>query len=243
MIVGGHPDVAGLCLALSDWSTELRILRNEGKDAERTSTTRKIGGRPPRNGSRRSVGSNQLRRSRGRRYGNDGHLERSEAMPALCGRSRLRKGTMRPQPQRETPPGAIPAARFGANWRTLSLDRVAAFPVLALRGHDRHAHLLGNRARQEPTHGMRLPSGRFHQLLARYAAGTLQQIEHFGGLAAIPGTLGFRRALGRFLGRGCLLPRLSLLGRHVRATCARVGLFSWALRPRRLRAGQFQSVL
>lgn len=25
----GHPDVAGLCIALSDWSTELRMLENE----------------------------------------------------------------------------------------------------------------------------------------------------------------------------------------------------------------------
>ena len=25
----GHPDVQGLCLALSDWSAELRILRDE----------------------------------------------------------------------------------------------------------------------------------------------------------------------------------------------------------------------
>jgi hypothetical protein len=25
-LVAGHPDVAGLCLALSDWSEELRIL-------------------------------------------------------------------------------------------------------------------------------------------------------------------------------------------------------------------------
>jgi hypothetical protein len=25
----GHPDVEGLCLALSDWSAELRILQNE----------------------------------------------------------------------------------------------------------------------------------------------------------------------------------------------------------------------
>lgn len=28
-IRGGHPDVNGLCLALSDWSAELRILENE----------------------------------------------------------------------------------------------------------------------------------------------------------------------------------------------------------------------
>ena len=30
----GHPDVAGLCLALSDWSTELRILQNEERRQE-----------------------------------------------------------------------------------------------------------------------------------------------------------------------------------------------------------------
>ena len=28
-ILAGNPDLAGLCLALSDWSAELRILRNE----------------------------------------------------------------------------------------------------------------------------------------------------------------------------------------------------------------------
>jgi hypothetical protein len=28
-ILAGHPDVEGLCLALSDWSAELRILENE----------------------------------------------------------------------------------------------------------------------------------------------------------------------------------------------------------------------
>ena len=29
LLRGGHPDVAGLCLALSDWSAELRILEKE----------------------------------------------------------------------------------------------------------------------------------------------------------------------------------------------------------------------
>jgi hypothetical protein len=29
LILGGHPDSAGLCLALSDWSAELRILESE----------------------------------------------------------------------------------------------------------------------------------------------------------------------------------------------------------------------
>lgn len=28
-LLAGHPDVQGLCLALSDWSGELRILQNE----------------------------------------------------------------------------------------------------------------------------------------------------------------------------------------------------------------------
>jgi len=28
-LLAGHPDIEGLCLALSDWSAELRILQNE----------------------------------------------------------------------------------------------------------------------------------------------------------------------------------------------------------------------
>jgi hypothetical protein len=33
-ILSGNPDVAGLCLALSDWSTELRILQDEKRRRE-----------------------------------------------------------------------------------------------------------------------------------------------------------------------------------------------------------------
>lgn len=29
LILSGHPDLPGLCLALSDWSAELRILEDE----------------------------------------------------------------------------------------------------------------------------------------------------------------------------------------------------------------------
>jgi len=29
LLMGGHPDVGGLCMALADWSAELRILQNE----------------------------------------------------------------------------------------------------------------------------------------------------------------------------------------------------------------------
>jgi hypothetical protein len=28
LLLAGHPDVEGLCLALSDWSTELRIIES-----------------------------------------------------------------------------------------------------------------------------------------------------------------------------------------------------------------------
>ena len=33
-ILRGNPDVAGLCLALSDWSMELRILQDEKRRQE-----------------------------------------------------------------------------------------------------------------------------------------------------------------------------------------------------------------
>ncbi len=33
MLRAGHPDVVGLCLALSDWSAELRILEEERRQA------------------------------------------------------------------------------------------------------------------------------------------------------------------------------------------------------------------
>ena len=37
LLRSGHPDVAGLCLALSDWSTELRIL--EGRSWKNESSS------------------------------------------------------------------------------------------------------------------------------------------------------------------------------------------------------------
>jgi len=33
-ILAGNPDLPGLCLALSDWSAELRILQEERRQAE-----------------------------------------------------------------------------------------------------------------------------------------------------------------------------------------------------------------
>ena len=35
-LLAGNPDIQGLCLALSDWSTELRILQNEERRREST---------------------------------------------------------------------------------------------------------------------------------------------------------------------------------------------------------------
>ena len=32
LLLAGHPDVEGLCMALADWSVELRILEREGDD-------------------------------------------------------------------------------------------------------------------------------------------------------------------------------------------------------------------
>jgi len=34
LILSGHPDLEGLCLALSDWSAELRILEGEQRRRE-----------------------------------------------------------------------------------------------------------------------------------------------------------------------------------------------------------------
>lgn len=43
-IRAGNPDLQGLCLALSDWSAELRILQNEAGLHEDSQQNRKVGG-------------------------------------------------------------------------------------------------------------------------------------------------------------------------------------------------------
>ena len=119
--------------------------------------------------------------------------------------------------RRETPPSTIPAAHFGANTSGSGLDRVAALPILALGGRDRQPHLLANRAGEEPAHGMRLPAGRFNQLLRSDASRLPQQIQDLVGLAARAGGLSFLSAFGRFLGGSGLLGRFALRLRHVAA--------------------------
>jgi hypothetical protein len=43
MLLAGHPDVEGLCLALSDWSSELCILQDEQRRRRETRRREKVG--------------------------------------------------------------------------------------------------------------------------------------------------------------------------------------------------------
>jgi hypothetical protein len=43
-IRAGNPDLPGLCLALSDWHAELRILQNEAGQREDSQQNREVGG-------------------------------------------------------------------------------------------------------------------------------------------------------------------------------------------------------
>jgi hypothetical protein len=43
-ILAGNPDLQGLCLALSDWSAELRILQDEVRRNDDTQENRTVGG-------------------------------------------------------------------------------------------------------------------------------------------------------------------------------------------------------
>src|SRR5271170_6229314 len=124
-------------------------------------------------------------------------------------------------PRQEAPPSTNPAAWFEANRRGSGFDRVAALSVLALGGGHGQPHFLADSARQEPTNGMRLPAGDFHQLLGGDAARSFEQIQNPRGFAAV----GLLRALGRFLGRSGLPGRLALLLRNVPAVWRDTGLF------------------
>ena len=43
-ILAGNPDLRGLCLALADWSTELRILQRGVRPHEDSQQDREVGG-------------------------------------------------------------------------------------------------------------------------------------------------------------------------------------------------------
>jgi hypothetical protein len=114
--------------------------------------------------------------------------------------------------------------------------RIGALSILSPCGRYGQTHLLSDRARQEPAHGMGLPARRFHQLFGSYPARPLKQGENRLGLAALPHALllgsffrgaafGFGGRFGRFLRRAGLLARLALLLRNVRALWLNTGLF------------------
>ena len=121
-------------------------------------------------------------------------------------------------PRRKKPPSANPAAWFETNTTGSGLDGVAALSVLALGGRDGQSHLLADGPGQEPSHGMRLPAGGFHQFLGCYAARPLQQFEDLVGFAALAGALRFLAPLGAFFAGVAFLPDLAFFF----ATCARL---------------------
>ena len=43
-ILAGNPDLPGLCLALSDWCAELRIMQREAGQHENSQQDREVGG-------------------------------------------------------------------------------------------------------------------------------------------------------------------------------------------------------
>src|SRR5258706_2194444 len=138
--------------------------------------------------------------------------------------SSLQSGVCMKHSKRQKPPGRSPAADgFSKMSRFYGIGALA---VLALGGCHGQAHLLADRPRQEPAYRIRLPASGFHQFLRGGSAGSLQQFQDFGGLAAIPCGSALLFALGRFgrfLGGGGLLSPLCLLWRNVRAPLGSTG--------------------
>src|ERR1700674_3250581 len=152
----------------------------------------------------------------------------------MANRSTVATNKRRLMNKRETPPGRNPAAREGQAERESGPDRVGACPIVSLSGYDVQAQLLPDGARQKAAHRMRLPRTDFHDGGKRRALGPFQQIEDLRRLAAVSCSTGLFAALGRFLRRAGLLPRLALLGRNVGATWRNTGLLGgFRLRARR----------
>jgi len=133
------------------------------------------------------------------------------------------------RPDKERPPRRNPGGRK-RNARRLSFHGVAALAVVGLGRCHGQPHLLSDCSREEAAQRMRLPAGRFDQLLRCGAAWSFEQVQNLGRLAALAGTFTLRRLgfLGRFsalLRGGGLLPRRVLRGRNVGATWRNTGLF------------------
>src|SRR5207248_10722386 len=114
----------------------------------------------------------------------------------------------------EKPPRRNPAAQANEALLASAFDGVRTLAVRCLGGRHSQPHLLAHRAGQEAANGMRLPTSSFHQLFRGGPARPLEQVQDFGGLAALAGacrrlrlSVGFGRFVALRDGAG-LLPRL-----------------------------------
>src|ERR1019366_10210184 len=130
------------------------------------------------------------------------------------------------KPPRRNPGGEKEPIRWAS-----ALERVAALPVRGLGGRDGQAHLLAQDAGDKSSDRVSLPAGGFHQIRPGSATRALQQVEEFGGFAALARTAGLLARLGRrrafvgFVRRGGLGGRPSLRRRDVPRVCGNVRLF------------------
>src|SRR5262245_54764315 len=77
-------------------------------------------------------------------------------------------------------------------------DAVDPLAVVAFGGFDRQAHFLAERAADEPTHAVRLPTGSLHNLSERRAVLALEQVQDRGLLATGAGNGQLLGTLGAF---------------------------------------------
>ena len=114
------------------------------------------------------------------------------------------------RPDKEKPPRRNPGGR-NQNTCGSGFDGVAALTVVAVGRSDGQPHLLSDCSREKAAQRMRLPAGRFDQLLRCGAARSLQHVHNLGRFAALAHTVslrqpGFLGRLGALLRRGWLLP-------------------------------------
>ena len=81
------------------------------------------------------------------------------------------------------PPEPSPGGR---KERKSGFEGVGARTVLSLRRFYTQSHLLAQRAADEPTDRLRLPAGIGDQIFQGCPVRALQQLQHLGGLAAMP---------------------------------------------------------
>src|SRR5215831_1638996 len=77
-------------------------------------------------------------------------------------------------------------------------DAVDPLAVVPFGGLNRQAHFLAERAADEPTHAVRLPTGSLHNLSARRSVLALEQVQDRGLLATSAGHDGLLATLGAF---------------------------------------------